>query len=313
MELEMANSESNRRIKYALHLDGWNFEGGDRAVLRKNSTKTIPSEYLSMMDENIFCPVCFTNLNRIPKDKDFFSNGRNAYFAHKKTYKHIRCDLRSTRPEGKQYETYEDAQQAIDDENLVIVSEFLKDKPIGFEGAGNEYDETPVEDAAGPLSDMPIGRHNGETFKLPSKISTVAGICRSFDENLYKYYCFPNQYSAVRLLDLLRPIVEVEDEDEIPRLYYGVIKNSFNAGQYPKPENIRMTELHCHSNIHDFFLKVTDRISQEKGINDNSKGRVVLMFGKVSWSGIGLCVKQLSWGEFALLPEKYDNLLTCKY
>ncbi len=305
----MAKDESSHRIKYAWHLDGWSFENGSKATLVKSAVKTIPSEYVPEMDENIFCPVCYTNLNRIPKDKDHFSNGRDAHFAHKPAYKDIKCDLRSTKPEGKRYESHEEAQKAIDDENLVIVTGFLNDKPVEPDGSDDEYDETPVEDATGPVSEVPIGRHNGESFKLPSKISTVAGICRNFDENIYKYYYFPGQNNAVRLLDLLRPIDKVEDEDETPRLYYGVIKNSFNAGQNPKPENIRMTEIFCHNKVHDFFLKATDRVSQEKGINDNSKDRVVLIFGEVSWSGIGLCLERLKWGEFALLPEKYNNLI----
>lgn len=305
----MAKHESNRRIRYAFYLDGWSFEHGNTTGLSENATKTTPSDYLPEMDGNIFCPGCFTNLNRIPKDKDHFSNGRDAYFAHKQTYKDIRCNLRSTKPEGKRYETHEEAQKAIDDKNLVIVTGFLRDEPIEPEGGNGEYDETPVEDTAGPLSETPIGRHNGEPFKLPSKISTVAGICRNFDANLYKYYYFPSQKNAVRLLDLLRPIDQVEGEDETPRLYYGVIKNSFNAGQNPKPENIRMTELYCHDSVVDFFLKAKDKTSQGKGINDNSIGRVVLIFGKVSLNGIGLCLERLKWGEFALLPEKYNNLL----
>ena len=50
----------------------------------------------------------------------------------------------------------EEAQKAIDDENLVIVSGFIKDKPDIREDGGVEYDETPVEDMAGPVSDIPM-------------------------------------------------------------------------------------------------------------------------------------------------------------
>ena len=307
MELIMIKDETNRRIKYALHLSSWSFENGNKKTLVKNAVKIYPSGYLPDMDGSIFCPVCFTNLNRIPKAKDHFSNGRDAYFAHKSSYKNIKCDLRSTKPDGLRYETQEEAKKAIDDENLVIVTGFLEDKPLNPDSVNSEYDETPVEDIDGPLSDIPIGRHNGESFKLPSKISTVAGICRNFDENLYKYYFFPGQKYAIRLLDLLRPIDCVEEEDETPRLYYGVIKKSKNAG--PTPNNKRMTELLSHTNVHDFYLKAIDRISQNKGIDDNSKGRIVLIFGKVTISGIGLCIERLKWGEFALLPEKYNDLL----
>ena len=299
--------EANRRIKFAYHLAGWMFEGGDKTYLKREANSISPSEYTADMDGNIFCPVCFTNLNRVPKDKDHFSNGRDAYFSHLGKYSEVKCDLRSTRPEGKRYDTYEEAQKAIDDENLVIVSSFVREKPEIPKGPNGEYDETPVEDMEGPVTDVPIARHSGESFKLPSKIKTVLGICRKFDENLYKYYFFLGQSNPIRLVDLLHDIRNVEIEDEKPKLYYGIITRSFNAG--PTPSNTRMTELISNRGVKDFYLKVTDWISQEKGIHDDSDGRIVIVYGKVTVSGIGLCIEDVGWGEFALLPEKYNHLL----
>jgi hypothetical protein len=239
----VSQETSNRRIKFAYYLDGWSYSNGNRNILRTNGVKIIPSEYIQSMDGSLFCPACYTNLNRIPKYKDRFSNNRDAYFAHIIKYKDIECNLRATKPEGRRYESYEEAYKAIDDENLVIVSEFIKEKPELANIQKNEYDETPVEDQNGPVSEVPIGRHNGETFKLPSKIKTVAGICRNFDDNLYKYYYFSGQRHAIQLLDLLKNVENIQAEDNLPRLYYGTIKKSFNAGIKPKPTNIRMTEL----------------------------------------------------------------------
>ena len=309
MTKKINQEESNRRIKYAYHLKGWSYETGNKDLLKEKSAKVISSEYTPEMDGNLFCPVCCTNLNRVPKDKDYFSNGRDAYFSHISTYKDIKCDLRSTKPEGKRYKSFEEAKKAIDDENLVIVSGFIKDKPELSEYNESEYDETPVEDLDGATSDVPIGRHNGESFKLPSKITTLAGICRNFDENIYKYYYFPDQKNAIRLLDILKNIESVEDEDDSPRLYYGIIKRSYTFVPNPKPTNIRMTELKCHENIHDFYLKDEDSVSRKKGIKDNCQERIVLVYGKVTKSGIGLCIKNLGWGEYALLPEKYNKCL----
>lgn len=303
----MAAREANRRIKFAYHFKGWNYEGGDRSLLRKNSAKISPSEFTSDMEGEIFCPGCYTNLNRVPKEKDHFSNGREAYFAHLSAHKIVHCGLRSTKPEGKRYDTYEDAQQAIDDENLVIVSGFLKDRPEIQADKGGEYDETLVEGTEGLISQVPISRHNGESFKLPSKITTVMGICRKFDENLYKYYYFPGQTHAVRLIDLLHDVRLVTSEDENPKLYYGIIKNSFNAG--PTSKNIRMTGLACNPGVKDFYFKAVDMEAQEKGIHDDTKDRILIMYGVVTTSGIGLSFERLGWGEYALLPDKYNNFL----
>lgn len=306
----MAEADGKRRIKYALQLVGWSYENGSQDRLKRDAVRVTPSEYRSEMEGSLFCPVCFTNLNRVPKQKDHFSNGREAYFCHLVAYKEIKCDLRSSKPEGKRYETYEEARKAIDDENLVIVDGFIKDKPELPDDTEGEYDETPVEDIDGPISDVPIGRHRGESFKLPSKITTVAGICRNFDENLYKYYYFPNQKYSIRLVDLLHPVETIQEEDDEPKIYFGTIESTIHLGAYKRPDNIRMTYLKNNQmGVQDFCIKLQDRHQRSHGITDASVGRTVIVYGKVSDNGTGLCFKNLGWGEFALLPKKYDGLL----
>lgn len=306
----MNGNVSKRRIRYALYLNGWSFEKGSPEKLKADALKIEPSEYQKNMEGNIFCPVCLTNLNRVPKDKDHFSNGREAYFGHLPTYTEIDCDLRSEKPEGKRYSSYEEAQKAIDDENLVIINGFITEKPQLPEEPRGEYDETPVEDQTGPVSSVPISRHNGESFRLPSKISTVAGICRKFDENLYKYFFFSNQRHAIRLLDLLHNVEDINDEDDSPKLYYGRIMSTTHLGENQRPDNIRMTYLkNNQSGVQDFCLKMKDMHQKSHGITNNSVRRILMVYGKVSESGTGLCFKGLGWGEFALLSQKYENLL----
>lgn len=299
----------NNRIKYAFLLDGWSFERSDKLELSSMARKIIPSEYMQAMSGSIFCPVCFTNLSRSPKDKQLFSNGRKACFMHLPTYSHVDCDLRTIKPEGMFYPTEELAKQAISEEKLAIINSFRTSAPLGNAGPIGPYNQSAVEDIAGPLSHIAISRHRGESFNLPSKISTVAGICRKFDENFYKYYVLPEQTFAKRLANLLINVADVEDADDVPKLYFGEIINSFNAGTTPKPTNLRMTQLRCHKNINDFYLKAIDSVQTEKGIGDDSKERIVLFWGRITVSGIGLCIERPKWGEYALLPEKYNRLL----
>jgi len=305
----MGKYDPSQRIKYGLHLEGWSFENGDQLQLQNDASIVLPSEYTEAMEGNIFCPVCKTNLTRVPKNKEHFTNVRKPHFSHQKKYKSIQCDLRVKRSEGKQYENFEEAQKAIDDENLVIVSSFLSRKPERQADAAGQYDETPVEDQEGPPSMVPLARHTGEELSLPSKITTVAGICRKFDDNLYKYYFMPGRQHPVPLIDLLQNIKDVIEEDHVPRLYWGRIKRSFTPKRNPQPENMRMTELECASSIPDFYLKTSDGIGREKGINDETSNRLVLMWGKVTRNGVGLCIEGVNWGEFALLPSKYNYLL----
>jgi hypothetical protein len=70
-----------------------------------------------------------------------------------------------------------------------------------------------------------------------------------------------------------------------------------------------MTALKCHPSVKDFYLKDIDGAQAEKGISDNSIGRVVLMWGAITENGIGLCIARPGWGEYALLPAKYNQLL----
>lgn len=304
--------EPNRRIKFALYLEGWCYEKGNKEILLKDALKVVPSEFVIEMDESIFCPVCTTNLKRVPKDKEYTSNGRAAYFSHIRKYTDIDCDLRSVKPEGKYYDTYEEAQKAIDDDNLVIVKGFLKAKPELLNGPDGEYDETSVEDQAGPHSQVPISRHHGETFTLPSKITTVAGICRKFDDNLHKYYLFGHQKHAVMLSDLLQDVSTVNEVNDSPKLYFGKIESTYHLGNFKKPTNIRNTYLINHKKtegVADFVIKLTDEEQKAHGIGDDSVGRIVLVYGLITVSGAGLCFSKLDWGEFALLPSKYNYLL----
>ncbi|PTP28164.1 hypothetical protein [Vibrio splendidus] len=295
------------RIKYTLYLKGWNYEKDSKSFLKAQAEKALVTEFEVDMHNNIYCPECCAPLFRSPRDKDYSDDGRAAYFAHKRSVKTI-CGLRTKKAEGKKYLNEEEAQKAIQDEELVIVEGFIKDKPIAPDKHPKEYDQTEVEELDGPETLVPIGRHSGEVFKLPSKFKTVKGIVKNFDENLIRYFYFPNSKHAVQLQDYVRSITSIKGPDDKPKLYFGTIVSSFNAGK--KTSNIRMTKLKYNTKeYNDFFFKVQDKKQQEKGINDDSKGRVILMYGKVTISGSGLCIEGAGWGEFALLPKKYEGLL----
>lgn len=306
----MAATATKRKIPYAYHAPGWKYESGNRQTL-ENSPTVLPDEYEKEMFGNLFCPSCKTNIERTPKTNDTFTNSRDPFFRHLQKWKHIACVLRAKKPEGKRYETWEEAKKAIDNEELSIISGFLQDKPIVTEEEPHEYDETPVEDIDGELSDVPIGRHQGESFKLPSKISTVAGICRNFEKNLNKYFYLPGAQHAKKLAELLTCVDELDRDilntQQTPKLYYGKISESWNAGS--RDTNTRMTRMQCSDHVSDFTLKIKNGFARDKGINNESVDRIVLFYGVISRNGGSIGVTDLAWGEIALLPKKYNNLL----
>lgn len=301
--------DETNRIKFALYLEGWNYDGGDKKYLRSNAVEITPTEYTPAMKGHIFCPECCVGLFRSPEEKAYDSKGRKAFYAHTRQHS-PECSLRVKKAEGKRFENEELAKQAIESDELVIVKSFMKEKPVPPVIDGPiEYQGDPIEDEDGELSLVAIGRHDGEEFKLPSRITTIRGLCRNFEKNLHRYLFLPASRSAYTLQDLLINVETVKETCDTPKLYFGKITSSRNCGK--TPQNIRQTMLqYPRSNDYkDFCLKATDEDSQEHGIGDDSEGRIVIAFGKITESGIGLCIERLGWGEFAVLPDRYAHLL----
>jgi len=300
--------EDTNVIKFALYLEGWSYEAGDKKHLKKEAKEVAATEYTTDMKGYIFCPECSVGLYRSPEEKDYDTNGRKAFFAHSRKHQPT-CSLRVKKAEGKRYDSEELAKKAIDDDELVVIKGFMKKKPEAPKiDNPQHYRGEPVEDISGELASTPIGRHNGESFSLPSRITTVRGICRSFHKNLYKYFHLPGRKNAVQLKNLLVDLKTVNQVDDVPKFYYATITQSWNCGKTPR--NIRQTMFdYPKGDYIDFCLKATDAISQEHGIDDESKGKVVIMYGTVTESGIGLSIENVGWGEFAVLPEKYVSLL----
>jgi hypothetical protein len=229
------------KIKFSLYLKDWSYGDGKKNFLRENARKIAPLEFLVEMKGHIFCPECSAPLFRSPEDKDYATNGRRAFFAHARGIK-TDCSLRVKQAEGKRYENEEEAKQAIEDGELVVVKSFIVDKPEPPQLDGPLiYDKEPNEDKDGPITAVPIGRHNGEEFKLPSKVTTIRGLCRSFDANLNKYFMLPGQRVAHSLREQLVPVSEVKATCEIPRLYVGRVTSSSSFGS--NPWNLRLTFL----------------------------------------------------------------------
>jgi hypothetical protein len=297
------------KIKFARYLNGWSYEGGKKSELRDKAQKIHPLEFALEMKGNIFCPECCAPLFRSPEGRDYASNGRRAFYAHGRGIQ-TDCSLRVKQAEGKRYVNEEEARQAVEDGELVVVQSFMKEQPEPPIVDGPLlYDKEPNEDNDGPVTAVPIGRHNGEEFKLASKVTTIRGLCRSFDDNLNKYFLLPGQRAASTLRNQLISIAEVKATCDASRLYFGHITHSANMGR--TSQNIRQTFLRfpAGNGFKDFCLKATDAACREHGIDDESKGRIAIFYGKVTESGIGLCISNLGWGEFALLPSKYEHLL----
>ena len=302
-----------RRIAHALYLQNWKYEDGLKVTLLKGAQRIQPSEYEDEMKNALFCPVCFTNIIRVPQNKEHTTSNKEAHFRHIPKYKNILCELRSKKAEGKKYSSVEAVTQAIDHEELVIVSSFMKDKPEQTTPSSKPFNDAQIDDEDGPDTEVPLSIHNGETFKVPSKITSLRGICHNFDKNYYRYYFLPDNQHSIALTSLLNDASLITDIVEKPKLYFVKLKNSLHHGNTPGDNNIRMTYIESAPTVKDFCIKTKHKLQHEHGIGDKSTGRYALVYSKVTKNGIGLCFENLGWGELALLPEKYNYLIDDVY
>lgn len=296
------------RIKHALHHRTW-APGLEKEQLEHEGEPVTPSDYDSSMKGHIFCPRCWTPLCRRPNEGAWMKNRRPASFAHLPSYGDTPCPLRSLVADGELFRTETEARMAVQRGDLVVVSEFLAEEPSADLHSG-VYDQSQVATAAGPISTVPLRRHSGENFALPARHSTVKALCTNFEANLSRFYLLPGQAEPQRLEDLLVPATTITEPSDEPRLYWGVITSSVNMGQRSQMRHhLRMTYLSSGQGIKDLCLKEKDGPQQDKGIDDASVGRILLVWSKVTWNGIGLCFDSPGWGTYALLPSKYDSLL----
>lgn len=300
---------NRNRIRHALHLPGWVFNTGSEPVLRGSGKPVLVSEYQREMKGEIFCPECTCPLFRSPEEVEANKSGRNAYYAHRKNTK-TECGLRTKKAEGKKYLTEEEAAQAIVDGKLVIVKGFMKEKPVSPDKETKEYDQTAVEDEQGEVSEVAIGRHRGEKFNLPSSLTTVRGLCRNFDENLYRYYVFPEKQHAQLLADALRNVTTLESTTDSPILGYGRIITIREPGNHPYSTRFVKLAFEAKGGYGDFSVMISQREADQHDLNNQSIGRFAIFYGRISVNGTGLSVKNIGWGEVALLPTKYEKYLS---
>lgn len=296
-------------IKYAWYLKNWKYDSGDTKHLKSHGTRIQVTDYHADMKRAIFCPECSAPVFRSPEDRDYAKNGRKAFFAHSRSVQTV-CSLRVRRTLGKSYVNEEEAKQAVANGELTIINSLMRDKPEVPKIDGPVfYNLEPNEELNGTATDTPIGRHTGEIFKLPSKITTIRGLCRLFDTKLNKHFLLPGQQAANTLRSQLTPLSKIEEADKTPRLYFGKITHTMNMGK--GPANIRQIFVDFNQTIDygDICIKAEAQLCDEHGISNEARGRFVIAYGPIKRSGTGLAVPKLGWGEFALLPQQYEHLI----
>lgn len=295
--------------KIAKYLDGFDINTNGLDFLNTNGNTVMINEATSEMKGKLFCPKCGIGLFRNPSE-GIFSNGRKASFSHKQS--DIYCIWRSTKKIGLNFENEREANHLIENDQLAIVSGFMKERPEPTPNESGVYDQTPVESEDGENINVPIPRHDGATVSLPSKIMSVNGICRNFQQNYEKFFLLPNSESPQLLSSILKNVDSINkdtldalssDEDQREALYYGLITKVEDF------KHVRLVFLDTHSSVIDFCLRGNIEDLNQHGLTIKNVGQYLVVWGKVSSRGIGYSFHHPSWGEYGVLPIKYNDLL----
>ncbi|MBH0077472.1 hypothetical protein I6F48_18295 [Pseudoalteromonas sp. SWYJ118] len=301
--------KKEHRILYAYFSDVWKYGEYSKEQLKPLSEEVAPEEFSQLMKGKVFCPVCATPLSRTPNIDSISKNNITAHFKHgsKKKYPESRsCGWRVNAKPGLNYTNEESAVKAIENKELAIINAW-KASPPSDSGTdiddNGEYNKTAIEDNIGPQTEVPIARHNGPSFSLPSNISTVMALCTNFPENLKRGFFFPNSQYPMLLSDQLYSTKKLtKDLPNKEALFFGKI--------------IKFSHLSYRNVIEVESSNGTLKIYSDKSfdlrkhISFSSKGSYLLFSAKIYLEGGTVFACKLDfWGAYALLPKKYEKYI----
>lgn len=301
-------AENRHRIAFGYHLRDWEYGIGSVSHLKEKANPITPEEYLPAMKGAIFCPECYTPLSRAPSEAELFTNRRTAHFRHQPLYKEVKCSLRVARAVGLNYRSEEEAMQAVQREDLVLVSGWMDAPPELVKGDLDEssnFSQTQIEDPNGPPTEMPLGRHTGKKVFLPTRISSVLALCRNFDKNLFRAFYFPSSQYAMYLNDILLDISVINTPlADRENLFFGKIVG------YRRLEfrNIIYVRTSCMAEVKIYTYPSYD---ERKRICLESIGKTILFYSKLENEGGETVLRCFmnKWGQYSLLPEQYEKFL----
>lgn len=304
------------RIAYAYYDPSWDRTKHPIAALVRIEIE--PLDYQADMKGHLHCPSCYEPLTRVPNDHTVavMANGRDALFRHFPDEVAPYCRLRSSQMTGKKYNSEDEARQAVEDQELVIISGFMQERPknnprANFDGE-HEPLETEFESEDGPEVAVPVSRHDGETFRLPSKVTSVQSLCTNFRHNYHReiHISIDDKFSRYVLDVDLKDAADICEEDEEPKFYFGEIVR-FRTFEFTSHVFLRHPLL--QGNV-DFRISANNEDLEARGITEaNALRRILIFFGKVESVGAGYWSPNKKWGEIALLPKQYEDFLKANY
>ncbi|PZD67387.1 hypothetical protein [Pantoea ananatis] len=307
---------TSRRIAYAYYDPKW--DKSTMPIIVLNRVEVEPLEYEAEMKGYLHCPSCYEPLLRVPGDPavSIMANGADALFRHYPDEDAPYCRLRSGIMVGKKYDNEAEAAQAVEDGELIIISGFKQERPQNNARQQDEEHPEPVEtefeSEDGPPVNVPASRHEGQTFHLPSKVTSVQSLCTNFRQNYYRdiHVAVGEHVYHYVLAESLKEAAEIDSEDDIPNFYFGEI---VRIDRFEHTSHVFLRHPRLVGNV-DFRISASNGDLDARGITQaNALRRILLFFGKIDSCGAGYWSKDKTWGEIAVLPAKYEDFLRANY
>ncbi|EQB8218071.1 hypothetical protein ACYUOO_001128 [Klebsiella aerogenes] len=240
-----------------------------------------------------------------------------AYYKHLKDDNAPFCSLRCGPIQYKKYASQEDAKKAVEDEEIIVISGFLESRPDNNPRLDSEGSEIPIdshfERKNGKEVSLPISRHHGESFKVPSQVTSVQSLCVNFDHNYYREIYLvgaDGKAKRYRFCDSLKEINDITEGSSDPAFFFGTF---WKIEKFTGHSNVWL-KINQGTSFRDFRVRITNDTAEGRGFfNDKNRGRITVFYSRVDEVGMGYMTPQLGWGEVALLPAKYDDFLISDY
>lgn len=251
---------SGRRIAYAYFDPAW--DKATMSITTLNRTEISPLEYLAEMKGSLHCPSCYEPLTRVPSDPamSIMADMKEALFRHLPDKDHTApyCLLRSGIMSGKKYNSEEEALQAVEDGDIIVISGFMQERANNNVREDEEGDENQVEtyfesEDGAPLN-VPVSRHEGQTFTVPGRVTSVMSLCANFRRNYYRdiHIAIGDEVKHYTLSECLTEAAEIVEENVVPNFYFGVIE-SVGAGYWS--QNKKWGEIALLPQKYEDFLR----------------------------------------------------------
>jgi len=306
-----------RRIAYAYFDPKWIKGQHPLPALKRYTVE--PLAYSLHMKGFLYCPSCYEHLTRVPADpeKEMTANEVAAYYKHLKDEDAPECSLRCGAIQYKKYSSQEAAKKAVEDEELIVISGFLQSRPENNHRLNIDENQVPLnshfEREDGKEVSLPISRHNGESFKVPSQITSVQSLCANFIHNYYREVYLlgiDGKAKRYRFCDSLKEINDLTEEQCESDFLFG---NVYKVEVFSGHSNIWL-KINRGASYRDFRIRITNDTAEGRGfLNASNIGRVAIFYSSFERAGLGFITPELGWGEVALLPEKYGEFLNREY